>query len=59
MRAIEPCGCKHDGVTWLALCTEHNALEVAIHARARDDYYRTATPDPERKRALGQAEGLV
>lgn len=52
--------CGHNGREWVEACTTHQAADSALRARWREDYYRTARPDPERVRNdLGNAEGLI
>lgn len=52
--------CGHDGQEWQEICATHVATDTALRMRWREDYYRTARPDPERVRFdLGNAEGLI
>lgn len=34
-----PCGCKHDGHKWLAMCDEHKAEFEETHRRWSDEHF--------------------
>jgi hypothetical protein len=40
MKSKEPCGCAHDGISWLTLCEQHEAEFLITHAQWAADHFR-------------------